>query len=98
MPDRRSMSSARNARKGELAAAVVEQLEALEDLGPNAGALETQPRLRKLGEATLAFAQAVAGDLPLLAELDRQFELLGSVLDVPTRLGAAGETELGVRV
>src|SRR4051794_21222894 len=92
------MSGASDARTGELAAAVVEQLEALDDLGPSAGSSETQPRLRKLGETTLAFARAVAGNLPLLAELDRQFDLLGSVLDVPARLGAAGETELAVRI
>jgi len=85
-------------RRGQLAAVVVEQLEALDDLGEDARTEETRPVLGKLGEAALALALSLDSDLGRLAELDRQFELLGSLLDVPRRLGAAGETTLAVRL
>jgi tetratricopeptide (TPR) repeat protein len=98
MSDRRFSSGESDARKGQLAAAVAEQLEALDDLGPEAPIEETKLHLRKLGEATLALARTVDGDLPLLSDSNGQFDLLGSVLDLPTRLGAAGETALAVRV
>ncbi|HYQ44204.1 MAG TPA: SEC-C domain-containing protein [Polyangiaceae bacterium] len=85
-------------RRTQLAAVVVEQLEALDDLGDDAELAETRPILRKLGEATLTLALSLDSDLARLAELDREFEILGSLLDVPRRLGAAGETALAVRV
>ena len=91
-------STAGRTRHEQLAAAAVEQLQALDDLGVEATLDQTRPLLRKLGEATLSFALEIDGDLALLAKLDREFELAGSLLDVPARLGAGGETELAVRV
>jgi len=98
MSDRPLTSGKSHTHSGQLATAVVDQLQALDDLGPDASSEGARPHLRKLGEATLAFAQAIDGDLPLLSEFDRELELLGPMLDVPSRLGAAGETELAVRV
>src|SRR6187402_2856756 len=82
----------------ERAAAVVEHVEALDDLGNDASANETRPLLRTLAEAALAFLLSIAEDLLLLSAVDHEFELLASLLNVPTRLREAGETELAVRV
>ena len=80
------------------AATVTGQLQALDDLGPDAAATETRPLLRQLGKAALAFARSIDGDLQLLSELGNEFDFLGQLLDVPTRVGAAGETALAVQV
>jgi len=80
------------------AAAVVEQLQALDDSGPDAAASETRPLLRQLGKHALAFARSLDGNVQLLSELGTEFDFLGQLLDVPTRVGAAGETALAVQV
>jgi len=100
MTDRtvRHSTGAGNPRQRQLAAAVVEQLEALDDLGLDAGPEATRPLLRKLGEATLLFARALDENLELLSAFDHEFEFIGHLLDVPTRVGAVGETALAVRV
>lgn len=85
-------------RGAQLAAAVSEQLQALDDLGPDAAAEEVRSLLRKLGEASLAIARWFDADLTRVAEVERQFEILGPMLEVPQRLGAVGETDLAVRV
>ena len=84
----------------ELAAAVIEQLEAIDELGEEASDDETRPLLRPLGEATLALLAVIDCNLQLLSAIDRNFhvQLIGLVTDVPGRLSAAGETDLAVRV
>jgi len=91
-------STSPSSPQARLAAAVIELLEALDDSGAEATTNETRPLLRKLGEATLAFALSLEQNLAQLAALELEFELPGRILDVPTRLGAVGETELAVRV
>jgi len=81
-----------------LAAAVIEQLDALLDLGDAAASEQTQPLLRKLGEATLAFALELDGNLLLLSEVDDELGIIDSVLNVPGRLSDGRETELAVSV
>jgi uncharacterized protein YchJ len=84
----------------ELAAAMVEQLDALDDLGEHAGSEETQPLLRALGEATLAFVLALNGNLQLLSAIDGEFEreLIHSLVGIPMRLSEGRETDLAVSV
>ncbi|MEI9942511.1 MAG: SEC-C metal-binding domain-containing protein [Pseudomonadota bacterium] len=82
----------------KLAAAVVEQIEALDDLGEGASSEETRPLLRKLGEATLAFVLGLDGNRQLLGAVDREFDLAGDLLTIPARLSAAGEVDLAVRI
>src|SRR6478735_11585128 len=86
------------AQRTQLAAVVVEQLQTLDNWGEDAAIEEVRPSLLRLGEATLELVLSANGDLAALSELDRQFEFLGAILDVPHRLGAAGETALAVRV
>ena len=86
------------AQRAQLAAVVLERLQTLDDLGEALALEEVRPPLRRLGEATLELVLSANGDLAALSELDRQFEFLGAILDVPNRLGAAGETALAVRV
>lgn len=97
-PTPRTAAATGAEQRAQLAAAFVEQLAALDDLGEHAQAEETRPLLRKLGEAALELARSVEGRSEALSELDLQFDLLGSLLDVPGRLGAARETTLAVRV
>src|SRR6478736_8375737 len=100
MPARtpRPSSDTPAAQRAQLAAVVIEQLQSLDDLGEDAAIEEVRASLRRLGDATLQLALAANRNLAALSELDRQFELLGAILDVPNRLGAAGETALVVRV
>src|SRR6187551_1356276 len=80
------------------AAAVAEQLAALDTLNGDSATEQTRPILRDLGEATLAFVLGLDQNLELLSKSGYASELLGQLLDVPTRLGAVGETNLAVRV
>jgi uncharacterized protein YchJ len=84
----------------ELAAAVLAQLDSLDDLAEDARTEERKPRLCALGEATLAFLLELDGSFQLLSAVDRAMEdeLIGALFDVPARLSAALETELAVRV
>ncbi|HEX2669265.1 MAG TPA: SEC-C metal-binding domain-containing protein [Polyangiaceae bacterium] len=86
------------AHRAQLAATFVERLAALDDLGDQATSEETRPLVRRLGEAALELALSIARRSEVLSELEREFDLLGSLLDVPSRLGAARETTLAVRV
>jgi len=95
--DKRILETATGTTR-ELAALVVERLAALDDLGEQATSEEVRPLLRKLGEAALALALSIGGRKDVLPELEREFDLLGSLLDVPSRLGRARETTLAVRV
>jgi uncharacterized protein YchJ len=79
------------------AAAVAEQLALLDSLNGDAATEQTRPILRNLGEATLAFVLGLDQNRQLLSKSGYS-ELLGQLLDVPTRLGAVGETNLAVRV
>ena len=93
----RSLDS-NTAHRAQLAATFVERLAALDDLGEQATSEETRPLVRKLGEAALELALSIAHRGEILAELEREFDVLGSLLDVPSRLGAARETALAVRL
>ena len=81
-----------------LAAAVVEQAKALDDLPEDASAGETRTLLRKLGEAALAYALGLEGNLRSLAAVDREFDLSGTLLDLLVRLSENGEADLAVRI
>jgi len=96
-PPRPSIA-ADDTQRSSQAAAVVEQLDALDSLESDASAEQTRPLLLQLGEATLAFALGFARSLELLSKSEYAVELLGRLLDLPTRLGAVGETDLAVRV
>jgi uncharacterized protein YchJ len=80
------------------AAAVAEQLAALDALGKDAAPEQTRAHLRGLGEATLTFVLGYGQDLRLIAKSGYALELIGRLLDLPMRLGAAFETELAARV
>jgi tetratricopeptide (TPR) repeat protein len=79
----------------DLAATVVERLAALDELGDGD---EARLLVRNLGESALELALSLAARSELLAELENEFDVLGSLLEVPSRLGAARETALAVRV
>jgi len=100
MSDRRAddVNDSNTAHRARLAAAVVERLAALDDLGDQAELEETRPLLRQLGEAALELALSIAGRTEVLSELEREFDLLGSLLEIPGRLGAARETTLATRL
>ena len=82
----------------ELAAAVLEQVDALDDVSGNANPEHALPVLRKLSEATLALLRRVDGNMQLLSAVDLEFDLIGHLLDMPAQLSVAGETELALRV
>ena len=86
------------AHRAQLAATFVERLAALDDLGEQAKSEETRQLVRKLGEAALELALSIGRRTEVLSELEREFDVLGSLLDVPSRLGQARETTLAVRV
>ena len=90
--------AADDTRRVAQAAAVAEQLAALDSLNGDATTQQIRPILRNLGEATLAFVLGLDQDLGLISKSSEASELLGQLLDVPTRLGALGETNLAVRV
>jgi hypothetical protein len=78
----------------DLAATVVERLAALDELGDGD---EARLLVRNLGESALELALSLAARSELLAELENEFDVLGSLLEVPSRLGAARETALAKR-
>ena len=76
----------------------MEHAKALDDLPENADPEKTRPLLRTLGEATLALALALEGNLHILAGLDRELDLSPTLLASLARLSAEGEAELAVRI
>ena len=80
-----------------LVAALLEQNAAIGKTGDDD---QARPRLAKLADSALELLGAIDGNLPLLSRLDREThsELIDQLLGMPTRLSAAHETELAVRV
>ncbi len=89
-----------DAPEAQLAAAIVEQVDALNDSSAELAPEGIRPLLHKLGAATLAFVLGIDRNLQRLSALDRKFDfqLIGALLNLPARLSEAGETELAVRV